>query len=138
MQEERKGQNRPRACAAIIKDEHILMVKMKRGDKVWWSLPGGGQGEGENFEETVVREVKEEVNLTVKAGRHLFTYDYGEGECRIFSADIIGSHMPKLGYDPEYAGDEQKLQEVKWWPLEIVKDDLEVSRVIEQMNIMPK
>jgi 8-oxo-dGTP diphosphatase len=138
MQEERKVQNRPRSCAAIIKDNQILMVKMQRGDEVWWSLPGGGLEEGESFEEAVVREVKEEVNLTVKAGRHLFTYDYGAGECRVFSADLIGSNVPQLGYDPEYPEDEQKLQEVKWWPLEAMKDDLEVSRVIEQINMMTK
>ncbi|WP_175989895.1 NUDIX domain-containing protein [Bacillus sp. Marseille-Q1617] len=138
MNKEFEARSRPRACAAIIKNDHILMVKMKRGDKVWWSLPGGGLEEGESFEETVVREVKEEVNLSVKVDRHLFTYDYGAGECRVFSTDLMGSHVPQLGYDPEYAGDEQKLQEVKWWPLEAMKDDLEVSRVIEQMNIMTK
>ncbi|MGR3766268.1 NUDIX domain-containing protein [Rossellomorea sp. NS-SX7] len=136
MQEDLKDRNRRRACAAIIKDDHILMVKMKRGEKEWWSLPGGGVESGETFEETVVREVKEEVNLSVKVDRHLFTYDYSAGECRVYLAELTGSHVPELGYDPEFSGEEQKLQEVKWWPIEVMKDDLEVSRVIQHMNIM--
>ncbi len=126
--------NRARASAAIIKDNHILMVKMQRDGRVWWSLPGGGLEEGESFEEAVVREVKEETNLTVKAGRHLFSYDYSMGESRVFTADITGADVLQLGIDPECAMDEQILQEVKWWPIEAMKDDFEVSRVIREMK----
>jgi 8-oxo-dGTP diphosphatase len=138
MQKDLKDRNRQRACAAIIRDDQILMVKMQRGTKVWWSLPGGGVEKGERFEETVARELREEVNLSVIVGRHLYSYDYSGGECRVFSAEISCSHIPELGFDPEYPQDDQMLKDVKWWPNEVMKDDFEVSRVIKLMGISAK
>lgn len=92
--------------------------------------------EGESFEEAVVREVKEVTNLTVKAGRHLFSCDYSMGESRVYSADISGSDILQLGSDPECAVDDQMLQEVKGWPLQAMKDDFKLSRVIREMHLI--
>ena len=43
----------------------ILMVNNKGGG---WSLPGGAMEQGENLEQAVIREVKEETSLTIEAG----------------------------------------------------------------------
>jgi 8-oxo-dGTP diphosphatase len=53
---------RPRAFAAIIKNNYILMTKHVYPDGSFWTLPGGGLEGDESFEVAVVREVKEEVN----------------------------------------------------------------------------
>ncbi|WP_171910771.1 hypothetical protein [Rossellomorea aquimaris] len=44
--------------------------------------------------------------------------------------------MLQLGIEPECAMDEQMRQEVKWRPIEVMKDDFEVSRVIREMNLL--
>ncbi|WLR57485.1 NUDIX domain-containing protein [Mesobacillus subterraneus] len=64
---------RPRAFAAIIKNNYILMTKHVYPDGSFWTLPGGGLKAGETFEDAVVREVKEEVNLDVEVVDYLFT-----------------------------------------------------------------
>ena len=53
-------------AAAIIVNEKNQILMQRRVDNDRWGLPGGCQEVGETFEETVLREVKEETNLDVK------------------------------------------------------------------------
>lgn len=53
-------------AAAIIVNEKNQILLQRRVDNDRWGLPGGCQEVGETFEETVLREVKEETNLDVK------------------------------------------------------------------------
>lgn len=76
--------SRPRAFAAIIKDAHILMVHEINDKKDYWTLPGGGLEAGETYEEAVVREVKEEVNMKVNVVKSLFTNTYENGTEKCF------------------------------------------------------
>lgn len=51
---------RHRACAALIENGRILMVRLETNDRSFWTLPGGGLEEHESFEQAVIREVQEE------------------------------------------------------------------------------
>ncbi|SFC30135.1 ADP-ribose pyrophosphatase YjhB, NUDIX family [Alkalibacterium subtropicum] len=50
---------------AFILDQNGEVLLQQRPDKSW-GLPGGLMELGESFEETLIREVKEETNLTIK------------------------------------------------------------------------
>ena len=52
-------------AAAIIVNEKGQILLQSRTDNERWGLPGGCQELGERFEETVIREVKEETNLDI-------------------------------------------------------------------------
>lgn len=52
------------AGAAILDDNNRVLLQ-KRTDKDCWSFPGGVMDMGESFDETAVREVKEETGLEV-------------------------------------------------------------------------
>ena len=52
-------------AAAIIVNEKGEILMQRRADKDIWGLPGGCQELGERFEDTVIREVKEETDLDV-------------------------------------------------------------------------
>ncbi|MDE5630181.1 MAG: NUDIX domain-containing protein [Bacilli bacterium] len=53
-------------AAAIIVNEKKEILLQSRADRDKWGLPGGCQELGERFEDTILREVKEETNLDVK------------------------------------------------------------------------
>ena len=52
-------------AAAIIVNEKGQILMQSRADRDMWGLPGGCQELGERFQDTVIREVKEETNLDV-------------------------------------------------------------------------
>jgi mutator protein MutT len=62
--------------AVIIQDGRILLEKRKNEPgKGKWSVPGGLVELGENVEQTVMREVKEETGLEVEKPEHIDVVD---------------------------------------------------------------
>jgi len=57
------------AAGAIVENNKILFVKHKQ--KQLWQIPGGLQELGESFGETIVREIKEELNVDVEVDKLL-------------------------------------------------------------------
>lgn len=53
-------------AAAIILNNQGQILLQSRADRDKWGLPGGCQELGERFQDTIIREVKEETNLDVK------------------------------------------------------------------------
>ena len=52
-------------AAAIIINEKGQILLQRRSDRNKWGLPGGCQELGERFQDTIIREIKEETNLYV-------------------------------------------------------------------------
>ncbi|MCR8632097.1 NUDIX domain-containing protein [Paenibacillus radicis (ex Xue et al. 2023)] len=127
---------RPRAFGAIIKDNDILMVQEVYKDREFWTLPGGGLENGETFEQAVIREVKEEVNLSCRVVKFLFTHRYTGGTENCYLLELIDEdELPSLGFDPELPVDKQTLSDVRWRSINELKDDLHVSKVIEALSL---
>lgn len=53
-------------ASAIIVNKLGQILLQSRADRDKWGLPGGCQELGETFEETIIREIKEETNLDVR------------------------------------------------------------------------
>ena len=53
------------AAAIIVNDKNQILLQ-SRADRDKWGLPGGCQELGERFQDTIIREIKEETNLDVK------------------------------------------------------------------------
>jgi ADP-ribose pyrophosphatase YjhB (NUDIX family) len=62
------------AAGAIIQDGKILLVRHNLVNK--WQIPGGGQEIGESIQQTVEREIKEELNLDLTAGPLISIYSH--------------------------------------------------------------
>ncbi len=52
-------------AAAVIVNEKGQILLQSRADRDKWGLPGGCQELGERFQDTIIREIKEETNLDV-------------------------------------------------------------------------
>ena len=51
--------------AIIVKNDRILLVNKKQGNRSYYLLPGGDLNKSENPDEALVREIKRETNLDV-------------------------------------------------------------------------
>jgi ADP-ribose pyrophosphatase len=100
----------------VDKDDRVLMVRQHHEGRDLWMVPGGGIEEGENSREAVVREVREETGLEVKAGKLIWHVEQVcEKKGQRFVDFFLCSHTggePVLGRDPEFDDDHQVLREV--------------------------
>lgn len=130
---------RDRACAAIIRDGHIVMVFERDQYAGRWMLPGGGVQPGETPEQTVLREALEEACVHGENPVLLYERFYGPSKNSIescFLVQIPPDAEPSLGSDPELAAHEQEIKAVAWRPLDELRDDLQVGRVLEALDLM--
>ena len=110
----------PAIIVAVLRDNQILLANNRRFKTGYYSVLAGFVEPGENLEECVAREVKEEVGITVKNVRYFasqpwpfpnslmlgFLADYGGGEIKTnktelndagwFTADRLPSIPPKI------------------------------------------
>lgn len=122
-----------RVCAAIIKDNNILMVFHQHDNRSYWTLPGGGVDHGETPEQAVIREVLEETGLHSTISKFLFDEPFNNDICRCFLMSIDESQKEKLGYDPEEAHldiENRMLKNISWHSLENMCNDFQVSKVL--------
>ncbi len=119
------------AKAIIIHDDHLLAIRKRDRDGLYYILPGGGQEVGEALPDAVKRECREEVNLDVLVGPILFIRDYigKHHEHAAFDRDVhqleimfsctpTGSHQtPANGSLPD---DGQ--EGVEWLPLKAIEN----------------
>jgi 8-oxo-dGTP diphosphatase len=96
-----------KVVGALIKnDSKLFLAKRQHGSLAGcWEFPGGKINKNESEEDAIIREIKEELNLTIKPINRTgeFAYDYPFGrvelvlyECRVLSPiqqlESDGSH----------------------------------------------
>jgi 8-oxo-dGTP diphosphatase len=70
--EEMKKQPRISARACIRRNGSLLLSKYKDHRGFWYVMPGGGQRTGETLQECLVREVREELCVSVTVGNLMY------------------------------------------------------------------
>lgn len=101
--------------AAILEKENKIFIAKKREGKPLaglWEFPGGKIEEGETPEESLIRELMEEMNIKVRVNEYVgeSIYDYGDGKVislKGFTAEIIEGDIKLTDHD-----------EYKWVTLE--------------------
>lgn len=77
----------PSTAGAIIKDNKILLVFHRQ--KQLWQIPGGLQEVNEKITDTIIREMKEELNLNVKVKELISVYSGKEWKIEFPNGDIV-------------------------------------------------
>jgi 8-oxo-dGTP diphosphatase len=123
------NKTRVRACGICIAGSAILLVNHRHiSSGSFWAPPGGGLALGEDAHACLVREFKEETNLTVEAGELLFVCEVIRPPLHaielFFSVRVVGGQL-RTGTDPE-SGENQIIEEARFvaqseldqWPRE--------------------
>lgn len=111
--------------AAIIHDNgKILATQRGYGEfKDGWEFPGGKMQPGETPEEAIIREIKEELHVTIKPEKLLMTvkYDYPTFHLTMhcFFSVITEGTIELVEHEAMAWLEEPQLESVSWLPADI-------------------
>lgn len=124
-------------CAALLinKNHQILSTQRQGGDyDGLWEFPGGKMEPGETQSETLIREIKEELDVAIEVNDYLMTIEYQYPEfyltmhchfCTIIEGDInLLEHS-----DAKWLG-QNELDSVTW-----LDADIEIINRLKSMTL---
>ncbi|MCI0474861.1 MAG: NUDIX domain-containing protein, partial [Anaerolineales bacterium] len=108
-------------AAAIIRDARGRFLLQKRSDVGLWGIPGGGQELGERIDDTVRREVREEVGLEVEPTHIINLYTSPRVEIIFPNGDQIQPYVVR--FECEIVGgtlqkDDDEVLAIGWFAFE--------------------
>ncbi|MGD9091859.1 MAG: NUDIX domain-containing protein [Anaerolineales bacterium] len=116
------------AKAIIIHDGHILAVKYADQSGEYYALPGGGQLHGETLPQALVREIREELDITVNNFSLRFIREYigvfQESSWRdadihqvefLYECVLEAGQEPRLGKHGDYS-----MVDIVWLPIRLI------------------
>jgi 8-oxo-dGTP diphosphatase len=97
------------SMAIIARDGAVLMIRRRQKEgELLWAFPGGAVEEGETAEQAAVREVAEEVGLTVESQKALGQRIHPQtGREMVYTACTVVDGEPAVL-------DEEEIAEVAW------------------------
>ncbi len=79
--------------AVIFKDDSVILIYRERDNEKYYVFPGGGLEEGETLEENVIREIKEELGLTINVKKQLYVVKGDNFEQNFFLCDWVSGEL---------------------------------------------
>ena len=112
-------------AAVIVHDGRIFTTQRGYGPyKDGWEFPGGKIEAGETPEETIVREIREELNIAIAVDRYITTveYDYPDFHLSMdcFYAHITDGQISLLEHEAARWVTRNQLDEVAWLPADLL------------------
>ena len=111
--------------AAIIKEDKVLV--MQRSNQMtlpgMWEFPGGKVEANETEQEALIREIKEELSVTINILDYIneasYDYDFGTVQLKVYTAEIISGQITLEEHSAGkwVTGDE--LKNIDWAPVDI-------------------
>ena len=105
------------ARAIIIENEKVLLMFRRKldGDKIkeYYVVPGGGQDEGETLEQTVKRELNEELGVEIEIIKFVGEETFKESNSHYYLCKITNG-VPALGGEELERMTEENFYEPRW------------------------
>ncbi|MBD3354859.1 NUDIX domain-containing protein [Candidatus Woesearchaeota archaeon] len=127
------------AMAVFIKDGKVLIEKRKKDEDNYaglWAFPGGHKNKEEKIEETLLREMNEELNIDISSYKFIGTFeniDPTSKESYQHNAFLCDRWSGKITETEEEEG-------IKWIEIEEIKELKDVSKptlqVLEKLKDM--
>lgn len=109
--------------AAVIFDEQGRIFATQRGYgdwKDWWEFPGGKIETGEQKDQALKREIREELDAEIEVGELLRTIDYDYPNFHLtmhcFKCQLADGHVTLLEHEAAKWLRPEELHSVKWLP----------------------
>jgi len=114
---------KPRVRAIIRHGDHVLLVR-EAADFNRWTLPGGGAKPDESPEDALVREMNEELGLTIPSRSF--------GHIGIFAGRDVGAPHDIIVFAVQIASDQPihlqyEILDAAWWRQDNLPSNLSVS-----------
>ena len=111
-------------AAIIVKDGKILATQRGYGEyKDGWEFPGGKVQQGETAEEAIVREIEEELRVTIHPDKFVTTVDYDYPNFHItmhcFLSSITQGEIELVEHEAMKWLTRDELDTVDWLPADI-------------------
>ena len=111
--------------AAIIKDNKVLA--MQRSEQMtlpgMWEFPGGKIEANETEEQALIREIKEELNITVEIRDYIneasYDYDFGTVKLKVYTAEIVAGDILMEEHSDGKWVTADELMAIDWAPVDI-------------------
>jgi ADP-ribose pyrophosphatase YjhB (NUDIX family) len=113
---------RVRVAALICDDDgRILLIKQKKNKEVYWLLPGGGIEFGENAEEALSREIKEELQLEIEKPEFVLFSENIDPNGKKHLIQLVFSAKIKSG-EPKIPENEKTVLEFRYFSIDELND----------------
>lgn len=129
-------------AAIIHKDGRILAAQRGYGEyKDGWEFPGGKVQPGESAEAAIVREIKEELRVTIKPEKLVTTVDYDYPTFHLtmhcFISSIVEGEIELVEHEAMRWLTPNALDEVDWLPadVEVVQ---ELTKFLSELRQKPE
>jgi ADP-ribose pyrophosphatase YjhB (NUDIX family) len=97
------------AAGAIVRDDKILLVFHKQ--KKLWQVPGGFQEYGESLEQTIAREIREELSINLEARSLIALFSSGRWNIQYPNGDTVQQLCAFYLLEGEFNVDDIRIQE---------------------------
>ena len=129
-------------AAAVIVNEKGEILLQSRADRDKWGLPGGCQELEETFEDTIIREIKEETNLDVlKEDLEIIDVVSGKSRRNSYPNGDVVINNTVLFLVRKYSGNlkwDNESKNMKFFPLDNLPENQNDPDLIERYKVKVK
>lgn len=129
-------------CVAILIDKDLRILATQRQNKDFdgdWEFPGGKIEPGETHQQTLIRELHEELDVHIKVGEHLHTLEFQYPKFHVtlhsYWANIQSGELTLLEHKEARWLKQNELDTVKWLEADIDIIDLLKNTKLEDIQV---